>query len=535
VHPAKYLRADLEKFRLRHFVKQLVELGDVEIHDEAVPLTKLSQIIEATPKAVLFRNAGPERFEMIAKPLGGRARLAAAFGTTPEKVHAMYQARKASPQSTFEVPSKDAPVHEVVLTGDEIDLTRMPFHPQHEFDGSAYISSAIDYSIDPQTGRTNVGCRRLSLRNRTECGTNITSPSDLKRIYQSCVRRKERLPITFTVGSHPLDFMAATERAPGDELSLVGAFRGEPAPVVKSLTNDIFVPADAEMVFEGYLDEGGYREPEGPYGEYMGYYGAIHMDPIFHCTAITMRRDVMHQTLLHGSAFTLDHSDAGVISSLRLEVEAMRILGQTVRHPVAACLREVSGGYNNLRVSIRQSVPGEARRAIAALIGGIARLKHVFVFDQDIDIFDDRQVEWALGTRFQADEDLMVFSGIPGMSMDPSLKGRRIGAKAGFDCTAPVGKAAEIPFTRCAAKVFGSAVARFQTVDQALEAGPRFFTELIESLGSEDGRDVVLMLDELRIAGRLGRDRDGRYHLVSAEPGVTCIVGDLYHDPNEGL
>ena len=138
--------------------------------------------------------------------------------------------------------------------------------------------------------------------------------------------RGEKLPITFTVGAHPLDFFAATTRQPGDELALVASFRGEPAPVVKSLTNDILVPADAEMTLEGYLDERGYVEPEGPYGEYMGYYGAIHMDPVFHCTAITMRRDVLHHTLLHGSAFVLDQTDSANISSMRTEAEAMRIL-----------------------------------------------------------------------------------------------------------------------------------------------------------------------------------------------------------------
>jgi hypothetical protein len=86
---------------------------------------------------------------------------------------------------------------------------------------------------------------------------------------------------------------AATSRLPGEELNLVATFRGEQAAVVRSLTNNILVPADAEAVLEGYLDEHGYVEPEGPFGEYMGYYGAIHMDPVFHCTAITMRRDAM--------------------------------------------------------------------------------------------------------------------------------------------------------------------------------------------------------------------------------------------------
>ena len=482
---------------------------------------------------MLFKNAGPEQVELVAKTAGSRKRLAAAFGTSEDKLYDEYFKRLACPQPLVEVPSADAPVHAVKITGKDVDLTKLPFHPQHALDGSCYMSSAIDYTIDPATGRRNVGCRRLSLRNRYEAGTNVTAPSDLKRIYTACVARGEKLPVTFTAGAHPLDFFAATTRQPGDELGLVASFRGEPAPVVKSLTNDILVPADAEVTLEGYLDERGYVEPEGPYGEYMGYYGAIHMDPVFHCTAITMRADVMHHTLLHGSAFVLDQTDSAVITALRTEADAMRVLKATVREPVAVYLRAVSGGANTLRVSIRQRVFGEARSAIAALFGGIMRLKHVYVFDEDIDIHDDRQVDWAMGTRFQADQDLIVLQGMIGMTMDPSLNGRRTGAKSGFDCTRPFGRDGEVPLMRCAAKLF-KGPARFQTVEQALASGAMFYADIVESLGSQDGREVACAIDELRQAGRLGRDRDGRYHLSEAKPGLTGIIGELYHDPNAG-
>jgi UbiD family decarboxylase len=526
-------KIDLEKFRLRRFVERLIDLGEVEIHNEPVPLTGLGAIIERTEKALLFKKAGPDQMEIVAKTAGNRKRLAAAFDTNEDKLYDEYFRRLANPQPIVEVPSGEAPVHQVVVTGKDVDLTRLPFHPQHAYDGSCYLSSAIDYTIDPATGRRNVGCRRLSLRNRYEAGTNVTAPSDLKRIYTACVGRGERLPVTFTVGGHPLDFFAATTRQPGDELALVATFRGEPSPVVKSLTNDILVPADAEVTLEGYLDERGYAEPEGPFGEYMGYYGAIHMDPVFHCTAITMRRDVLHHTLLHGSAFVLDQADSANITALRTEAEAMKILRTTGHEPVAAYLRTVAGGCNTLRVSIKQRVLGEARMAISALFGGIMRLKHIYVFDEDIDVHDDRQVDWAFGTRFQADRDLVVLQGIMGMPMDPSLEGRRTGAKAGFDCTRPFGREREVPLTRSAAKVF-SGPARFQSVEQALASGPMFYADVVEALGSDDGREVACGLDELRRAGRLGRDRDGRYHLVAANPGVTAIVGSLYHDPNAG-
>ena len=524
---------DFDKYRLRNFVDRLIALGEVDVYEQPVALTAVSPIIEGTEKAVLFERAGPEQVELVAKTAGNRKRLAAAFGTSEEKLYDEYFKRLASPQPLVEVPSGDAPVHRIKITGKDVDLTKLPFHPQHAYDGSCYMSSAIDYVIDPATGRRNVGCRRLSLRNRYECGTNVTAPSDLKRIYTACVARGQKLPVTFTVGAHPLDFFAATTRQPGDELNLVANFRGEPAPVVKSLTNDILVPADAEMTLEGYLDERGYVEPEGPYGEYMGYYGAIHMDPVFHCTAITMRSDVLHHTLLHGTAFLLDQTDSANISSMRVEADAMKILKATVREPVAVYLRSVSGGANTLRVSIKQRSYGEAKQAIAALFGGIMRLKHVYVFDEDIDIHDERQVDWAMGTRFQADQDMVILQGILGMTMDPSLNGRRTGAKSGFDCTKPFGRDGQIPLTRCASRVF-KGPARYQNVEQALSASPMFYADIVDSLGSDDGREVACAIDELRQAGKLGRDRDGRYHLQAATRGTTGIVGDLYHDPNEG-
>ena len=524
---------DFEKFRLRRFVDRLIDIGEVEIRERPTSLTDLSTIIESTPKAVLFKSAGPERVELIAKAAASRERLIAALDTTADKVYDAYLGRLANPRKIVEVPSDEAPVHAVKVTGEAVDLTKLPFHPQHEFDGSCYISSGIDYVKDPITGRSNVGSRRLSLRNRRQAGTNVTAPSDLKRIFEGCARRRERLPIAFTIGSHPLDFFAATSRQQGDEHHMVATMRGEPAPFVKCLTNDILVPADAEAVIEGYLDERGYFEPEGPFGEYMGYYGAIHMDPIFTCTTITMRKDAMHQTLQHGTAFVLDQTDSAAMQALAQEATAMRILKAVCSEPIAVSTRSLAGGSGTLRVSLRQHRFGEARNAMLALFGAIHRVKTIFVFDEDIDVTDDRQVEWAFGTRFQADKDLVVLTGMTGMPMDPSLDGRRTGAKAGFDCTRPFGKGSEILQMRCAAKSFGGP-ARFQTVEQALANGPMFYTHIVEALGSSDGRDIAVALDELRGKGKLARDKDGRYLLADGTPGKTGIFGEWYHDANEG-
>jgi UbiD family decarboxylase len=517
---------NLDKFRLRRFVERLIDMGEVEIHDEPVPLAELSRIIEASPKAVLFRKAGPEQVEVVAGVTGSRRRVAAGFGVEPKDFIDDYWRRIGNPQPVVRLAAGEAPVQQVVLKGAEVDLTRLPFHPQHELDGGVYLTSGIDYTLDPDSGATNVGCRRLSLRNRTECGINVTAPSDLKRIYQRIVARGERLPISFAVGSHPLDFMAAANRIPAkDEIELVATLRGEPLPLVKCLTNDIWVPADVEMILEGYLDERGYCEPEGPYGEYMGYYGPMHLDPVFHCTAITMRCDVLFQQFLHGSGRILDRCDSPNMGAMRNEAVAMRVLKSVVKEPVAVHSLTTSGGGGGytLRVAIRQQAPGEARKAIHALFGQIMNVKHIYVVDHDVDVFNDRQMDWAMASRFMADQDLVLIEGIPGMPMDPSLDGRRIGAKAGFDCTVRFGRPQTVEMRVPTAPVFGAA-AKYRSVREAVESGPLYFTEIMRGVGSTDGREVTLELDALRQEGLLCRNADGQYFLGASKKGVTTVA-----------
>src|SRR5579864_9290336 len=190
-----------DKFRLRKLVDRLVDMGEVEIHEEPVALAEMSPMIEATSKALLFKKAGPEQQEVVGAVSASPRRLAAAFGVTEEKMREEYLRRVANPQKTFEVPSSEAPVHEVVQTGDQIDLTKLPFHIQHEYDGAPYISSGIDFTLDPLTRRSNVGCRRLMLRGKDKCGFNLTAPSDLKQIYLGCVARGEKLQASFTIGA----------------------------------------------------------------------------------------------------------------------------------------------------------------------------------------------------------------------------------------------------------------------------------------------------------------------------------------------
>jgi 2,5-furandicarboxylate decarboxylase 1 len=507
--PRTKTQADFERFRLRRFVEDLGD--DLETIAAPTELADVAARLEGNPKAVLFGAVGPERAQLVGNVAGSRARLARAFGAKPGALLPEVLRRLRTAPEIFEVSRAEAPAQEVVLTGADADLTTLPVHLGHGADGAPYISAGIDFVIDPKTGWTNVGVRRLMLRGRREAGIDLVSPSDLRAIYEASARAGRPLPVSFVVGAHPVDHVAAVMRLPIDELGLIASLRDAPLPVVKCVTNDIRVPADAEWVLEGTLDPRGHVEPEGPYGEFLGYYGALKRNPVFHLTAITRRRDALFQTATIGG-WSLARTDTAQLNALRTEVMIWRALESAVREPLAVHATAASGGMFNLRVALRQRVPGEARNAIAACFGALVNVKNVFVVDADVDVFSDEQIDWALATRFQPDRDLVVMTGLRTLPLDPSLTQGRTGAKAGFDLTWPFGSMARLETRVPEPPRFGGR--RFASLDAALADGPKSFEELMAALGSRDGREIVRAIDALREKG-LDRDSEGRYFLPS--------------------
>ena len=333
---------DLDAFRLLDFVEALGP-DELEIVEEAIELGDIAARLEGNPKAVLFRAVGPERAALVGNVTGSRTRLAKAFGVSPDRLLPELLARLQRAPQLVTLQRDQAPVQQIVQTGDDVDLLGLPIHVQHGLDGGPYISASIDFVHDVGRGVTNVGVRRLMLRGPRETGVDLVSPSDFRVIYEAALARNERLPVSFVVGSHPLDHVAATMRLPVDELGLVAALRNQPLAVVKGVTNDILVPADAEIVLEGYLDERGYCEAEGPYGEFLGYYGGVKRNPVFHCTAICRRRDALFQTMTI-SGPTMGYTDSSPLIALRPEAMVWRALEGAVREPVAVYATGASPG-----------------------------------------------------------------------------------------------------------------------------------------------------------------------------------------------
>ena len=500
---------DFDRFRLRRFVDDLAAIGELETRPGSTKLAEVAAALEANPKAVLCEQAGGH--PLVGNALGSRKRFAHAFGVLPEKLLPEILARLRGKAEFVEVGRSEAPVQEIIATAAEVDLTTLPVHLQHGKDGGPFISAGMDFCRDADTGLVNVGLRRFMLRGRATTGVDLVAPSDLRNIYLAALKRGERLPLAVVVGGHPIDYFGATMRMPGDELALLARLRGAPLPLAKCITNELRVPADAEWVLEGYLGEEGYAEPEGPYGEFLGYYGGVKINPVFHVTAVTRRRDALFQTLTIGGR-TMSCTDTAQLCTLRTEVLIWRALETAVREPLAVYAPPATGGVYNVRIALRQRVAGEARNAIAAAFGSLANVKNVFVVDPDIDIFSDEQLEWALATRFQPDRDFVSASGFRTIPLDPSLSPAGLGAKGGYDLTLPASVAArieaEIPEPPCFAG------ARFPSIEAALADGPKFFAELMAALGSDDGREIVCALEELRAQGQLTRDStEGRYSL----------------------
>jgi UbiD family decarboxylase len=503
--------SDLDRYRLRRFMEELVAAGECVVHEAPIELVDVAAMLEGNEKAVWFKQVGAERAELAGNVMGSRRRLALAFGVEIKALPNILRGAVAKAIAPVELKSNQAPVHEVVQIGADADLLSLPVNLQHGLDGAPYISASLDFCRDPSTGGTNIGVRRMMLRGRRQAGVDLNAPSDLRAIYQSAAAKGERTEVAYVIGAHPADFLAGTASVrSGDEYHVMGALRGTPVPVVKCKTIDVLVPADAEFVLEGYLDPGGFSEAEGPYGEFLGYYGEVKKNPVFHLTAITRRADAVFQTATIGGRF-LGRTDTAQLVAAKTEATIWAALEQAVREPVAVCCSPSCGGMFNVRVAIRQRYPGEARNVIAAVFGSVADVKHVFVVDDDIDVFDDGQIDWVLATRFQADKDIVVASGFRAVPIDPSLFGARTGAKAGFDCTKPVGARRPLEYAIPEPPVW--AQSPFKSLNDALAAGPASFLELMMAAGTRDGREVLRALEPFYASGDIVREADGRYRL----------------------
>lgn len=419
----------------RDFLDDLDAAGELRRITKPVDPRHLSALGEQSSDATMFENIeGYPGWRVATALVSTRSRLAIAMGCTENRVAFEFEEKAAKPIDPVTVET--APCQEVVMEGDAVDLTALPIPLMHLFDGGPYISGTFAVSNDPEYG-PNVGSYRLMYRTPRETSIDLVSPSDMRFYYQKALDEGRSLPIAIAVGVHPLDMLAASYKAPIDtnELSLAGGLRGEPLEMVKCRTSDLEVPADAEIVLEGELLPIGWTADEGPFGEFSQISGDVKWNPIFRINCITHRRDpilYMLQMPWENDWLSAPVTEAAGLQALRVA----SVQPIDIRAPVGSC------GYWSLIASIRKR-PGEGKNAVAALLS-VAEVKLVIVTDDDINIHDPDEVDWALAFRVQADEDAIILKGARAKHIDPSVKSWELG-KGGLPTTAKLGIDATIP------------------------------------------------------------------------------------------
>jgi len=405
----------------------------VSIEEDVMALVLEYERRRRSPILMFERIAGYD-MPIVCNVVASRRALAFALGVDERGLAAEYARRIKDHVKPVVVP--DPPFRHRTVTGPAMDLAKLPIPRYFPGDAGRYLTAGMLVARDPDTGVETEGYHRFQLKGRDRMGVSLHSRRRMFEYQRRAESKGAALPCAIVLGLHPLVSMGSLAYPPADvgKFQVVGGLLGEPLQVAPCATIDLHVPASAEIVIEGEIPPG-VREPEGPFGEFTGYVSRRSTEHVFVARAIAMRERPWFQSI--GSGRAGDH-----ITTLGLirEAEIANALGRVIPN-VRGVHVPLSGTSSfTAYVSIAQSRPGEAKHVIPIVLGVDHYLKLVIVVDDDIDVFDEAEVLWAIATRMQADRDLVVISGSLGAMLDPSADDRGITAKLGIDATRPFGQ-----------------------------------------------------------------------------------------------
>jgi UbiD family decarboxylase len=422
---------------LREFINKVKrEKPDeyIEIEKEIDPkyeITALQKKLEKLNKYPLlyFKRVKGSTMPVVLNVYGNRDRLAFAMGTTIDKVSEVYREREDNPIPPVEV--KDAPVQEIIIPEEKVNLFELPVLTAHEADIAPYITTGIFIAKDPDTGVNNASFGRLMLVDRNTVYTHITPGRHLYEYYTKAESRGQALPVTINIGSPPTWALGALSLIPidQDELGVMGAMDGEPLKIVQAKSVPVPALAEAEIVLEGEILPK-VRGEEGPYCEFTGYATGRRLRHVIKIKTITMRHDPIYHALIAGST---EHRVLGSIPREAYLFKAAKVAVPSVKAvhvPVSGC------GRFHCYVSIEKKAKGQPKNVAMAILGADPYIKMVVVVDHDIDVFDEREVLWAIATRVQGDRDIIFIPRALGSDLDPSADEDGVICKMIVDATA---------------------------------------------------------------------------------------------------
>ena len=439
---------------LREWIAAIRAMGElVEVHAEVDPHLEITEIADRVMKAggpaLLFTNVKGSKMPVLINQFGSERRMAMGLGGTDldqiasriseiaemqppqgvmEKVKALGKLKELASLGTKTV--KSGPCQEVVLTGDEVDLDLVPILHCWPNDGGPFVTLPLVFSNDPRTGSRNCGMYRVQKVDTRTCMMHWQIHKDGR---QHLLDSQGRVPVAVVIGTDPAVTYSATAPLPPalDEMMFAGFLRGKQVEMVKAVTQDIEVPAHAEIVIEGYVDATDLGD-EGPFGDHTGFYTPVDQYPRFHVTGLTMRRDAIYSTTIVGMPPMEDFWLGKATERLFLPLIKM-----TVPDLVDMNLPLEGVFHNCAIVSVKKRYPGHGRKLINAVwgLGLLSLTRCVIVVDHDIDVHDVSQVAFRAFSNVDAGRDMLLVDG-PVDALDHAAPYPAFGAKIGFDATA---------------------------------------------------------------------------------------------------
>ncbi len=425
----------------------------VRVDAEVDPHLEVTEIVQRTVRAggpaLLFERPKGSRLPLLINQFGTERRMCLAFGVErlddvaqkladvlelqpPEGLAAKVRGLRTLKSIADSRPRtvKRGACQEIVLRGDDVDLGALPVQTCWPGDAAPFITLPAVITRDPRTGQRNVGMYRLQVLGPRSTAMHWQIHKDGRADY---LFSEGRLEVAVAIGLDPVSAYAASAPLPKhiDELMVAGFLRGEPVDVVRGVTVDLEVPAHAEIVLEGYVEQGDLAE-EGPFGDHTGFYTPAEPFPVFHVTALTMRRDAIYPSIVVGKP---PQEDAWLGKATeRIFLPAVRMsVPEIVDYDLP-----VAGAFHNLCiVSIRKAFPGHARKVMHALwgLGMLSLTKGIVVVDEHVDVHDYAQVMFYVGANVDPKRDVVLTEG-PLDHLDHAPTLQFVGGKLGIDATA---------------------------------------------------------------------------------------------------
>lgn len=448
---------------LRDFIDLLEKRGELKrISQEIDPYLEMTEIADRTLRAegpaLLFENPKGYDIPVLANLFGTPKRVAMGMGQEdvselrevgkllaflkePEPPKGIKEALGQIPvfKQVLNMPAKEvkkAPCQQVILQGDDVDLTKFPIQHCWPGDAAPLITWGLTVTKGPHKKRQNLGIYRQQLLGKNKIIMRWLSHRGGALDFQEWCKEHpgEPYPVSVALGADPATILGAVTPVPDtlSEYAFAGLLRGSKTEVVKSISNDLQVPASAEIVLEGHIMPGE-MAPEGPYGDHTGYYNEVDDFPVMTVTHITHRKDPIYH-----STFTGRPPDEPAILGVALNEVFVPILQKQFPEIVDFYLPPEGCSYRMAVVTMKKQYPGHAKRVMMGVWSFLRQFmytKFVIVCDDDINARDWNDVIWAITTRMDPARDTTLIENTPIDYLDFASPVSGLGSKMGMDAT----------------------------------------------------------------------------------------------------